>query len=346
MAGRGLVTGGFLLCGWLVTSAGHAAAAETATPAAPHDLVTAASQITGSGTTRPVLSSAASLPGAPSRGSQRPASTLLALPSFPGQAGVGAGNQIVPSLGSLTRPAGVTATGRLARAGTSASSTSAASAVTSQPGRPLTSAVTPLAARPGAQTSSSVAVSGLIDQIRTAGCSLAAPLPALASKPVASIPGAAGLPTIVPAGVNPGGVNQPAGALPGSQPLMRMAPHSVTGPARTANPVAGAVTLAPIPAAAAQLTEGWARQAAQQDAGTPQPAIPHRTVPDSGKPGTGAATQTDPVPAGGSAGAAQMVAHVPSGSGHPNPAGWLIRMRVSRSPAGLQRADDPSVSPD
>jgi hypothetical protein len=70
-----------------------------------------------------------------------------------------------------------------------------------------------------------------------------------------------------------------------------------------------------------------APQAAQQDAGTQPPAIPHRTVPDSGKPGPAMATQTDPVPVGGSAGATQMVAHVPSGSGRPNPAGWRIRMR-------------------
>jgi hypothetical protein len=405
IAGRGLVTGGFLLCGWLVTSAGHAAAAETAAPAAPHDLVTAASPTAGSGITRPALSSAASLPGGPSLGGQRPASTLLALPSFPGQAGAGAGNQIVHSVGRrLARPAVVTTTGRLARAvasatpasatpasATPASATPAVSAVTSQPG-PMTPAVTParpaaarpapanatappaavssapaaipLAARPGAQATSSAAAE-LIDEICTAGSSLAAPLlqgaggqpaggllpgaatlPALVSKRVAGIPGAAGGTTIVPAGVNPGGVSQPAGVLPGSQPLMRMAPHSVAGPARAGHLAAAAATLVPIPAAAAQLTAGWARQAVQRDAGTQQPAIPHRTVPGSGKPGSGAATQTDPVPAGGAAGAAQMLAHVPSGSGRPNPAGWLIRMRMSRSPAGLQRADDPAVSPD
>ncbi|HEY3954408.1 MAG TPA: hypothetical protein VGM53_13610 [Streptosporangiaceae bacterium] len=405
IAGRSLVTGGFLLCGWLVTSAGHAAAAETATPAAPHDLVTAASPAVGSGTIRPVLASTASLPGRPSPGSQRPASTLLALPSFPGQAGVGAGNQIVHSVGRrLTRPAAiVTPTGWLTHAVTTAATpavrTAAApvSAVASQPGRPPTPAVTPappaaarpapanatappasvssapaaipLAARPGTLVGS-CAASELIDEIGTAGSSLAAPLlqgldgqtaggmlpgaatlPALVSKPVAgipgaAIPGAAGETTIVPAGVNPGGVSQPAGALPDGQPLMRMASLSVAGPARAGHPAAAAATLAPIPAAAAQLTASWARQAVQQDAGTQQPAIPHRTVPGSGKPGSGAATQTDPVPAGGAAGAAQVAAHVPSGSGRPNPAGWLIRMRMSRSPAGLQRADDPAVSPD
>ena len=70
MAGRGLVTGGFLLCGWLVTGAGHAYAAQITAPAAPHTVLTAGHA--------PAV--------------QRPASTPLAPPSFPGRAGVGAGN--------------------------------------------------------------------------------------------------------------------------------------------------------------------------------------------------------------------------------------------------------------
>jgi hypothetical protein len=384
IAGRGLVTGGFLLCGWLVTSAGHADAAVTATPAAPHDLVSAASQITGSGVSRHALSSAASLLGTPYRGSQRPAPALPAVPRFPGRAGAGAGNQ-----GSHTRPAAVSAaTGRLA--GTLAS---AVTIVTSPPGRAPASAVAParpaaarpalviaaappaavsstpvappLAGRPGDAVSAQTAASGLTSAIRSTVASLATPLlqslggpaagglvpktlalPSLASGPVAGIPGASDVTSIVPAGVNPGGVNLPAGILPGSHPLMRMASRPAGGPARTARPAVTDATMAPVPAAAAQQAASWARRAPRQYAGAQQPGVPHPATPGGGKLGTGAATQTDPTAPAGGSGAAQMAAQMPSRSGQPNPAGWLVRMRTSRSPGGLQRADDPAVSPD
>jgi hypothetical protein len=361
IAGRGLVTGGFLLCGWLVTSAGHAAAAETATPAAPHhDFSVAASR----------------------------------------NAGAGAGNQIVPGLDGLTRPAAAAATvsGRPARTVSSATSsvtshpgaavTSAATPAQPAAARPapvkaaapsaaVRSALvaTPLAARPadpaGPPGSDSSLTSGLaaklIGALRAGGASLATrllqslggpashgvvpgslrlpSLPSLASQPVASMPGATDVATIVPVGVNPGGPNRPAGNLPGRHPLMRMARRQASGPARTARPAVTALTLAPVPAAAAQRAASWTGLTPQQYAGARLPGAPHRSVPGGDKLGAGAATQTDPVPAGG-AGATQMAAPLPSRSGQPNLAGWLIRMRMSRSPAGLQRADDPAVSPD
>jgi hypothetical protein len=55
MVSRALVTGGFLLCGWFLTSAGHAYAATITAPPAPHQL-SAGAQAAGSGASvaRPV----------------------------------------------------------------------------------------------------------------------------------------------------------------------------------------------------------------------------------------------------------------------------------------------------
>jgi hypothetical protein len=359
IAGRGLVTGGFLLCGWLVTSAGHAAAAETARPAAPHDFVSAASQITGAGSQIvPSLGSFAR-PAAPvATAADRLARTVTstaatatsAVTSRPGRPVTSA---VMSARPDPARPAPVNAAAPPA-------------AVSSPP------AATPLAARPtdpaGVSAAVSTLTSNLTGAIRGAVSSLATPLlqslggpathglvpgslhlpslPSLAARPVASIPGATDVATIVPVGVNPGGPNRPAGNLPGSHPLMRMAPRQASGPARTARPAVTALTLAPVPAAAAQQAASWIGRAPQQYAGARLPAAPHRSAPGGDKLGAGAATQTDPVPAGGGAGATQMAAPLPARSGQPNLAGWLIRMRMSRSPAGLQRADDPAVSPD
>jgi hypothetical protein len=85
LAGRGLVSGGFLLCGWLVTGAGHAYAAQVTAPAAPHEVLSGIG--TSSSLAGPDAGQAGQLP-AP----QLPASAPLAVPSFPGDAGAGAGN--------------------------------------------------------------------------------------------------------------------------------------------------------------------------------------------------------------------------------------------------------------
>jgi hypothetical protein len=99
-AGRGLVTGGLILCGWLAASTGHAYAAQVTTLPASHgqphgrqaDIVTsvtAASQAAASRLLRPVVH----LTGARARqwlALRHPASALLAVPGF---AGAGAGNQ-------------------------------------------------------------------------------------------------------------------------------------------------------------------------------------------------------------------------------------------------------------
>jgi hypothetical protein len=373
IAGRGLVTGGFLLCGWLVSCAGHAAAAETGKPATlHHDLIATASQITGSTATRHALSSTGGLP-------RTLASAVSAATDQPGRA------LAAPATSEADRtsaPAGRTLAAAIptAPAAVSRATTTPATVTPSTPVKPAVPsaavrsvpAATRLAELPsGSPTAAPLAgpvaaASDLATVLRTAVAGLAAPLPhslggpatsgvvpgtltllsvpSLAPGPVASIPVVPDVTSIVPAGVNPGGVNKPAGNLPGSRPLMRMALRPASGPAHTARPAVTGTTMAPGPVAAAQHAASWTRRAPQQHAGAQHPAVPHRPVP-GGKPGLGAATQTDPAPAGG-ASAAQVAVQLPSRSGQPNPAGWLIRMRMSRSPAGLQRADDPAVSPD
>jgi hypothetical protein len=80
-----------MLCGWLAASTGHVYAAQITAPSAPHGHqagiltgVTAAGHEAAQSVLRPAVHLA---------GVQHPASTLLAVPSFSGAAGVGAGNQ-------------------------------------------------------------------------------------------------------------------------------------------------------------------------------------------------------------------------------------------------------------
>jgi hypothetical protein len=77
MVGRGLVSGGVLLCGWLITS-GHAYAAQITAPTVPH------------------TNQAGVAPAG-----QHPASSLHAVPGDPGTAGAGAGSQAETSTTSL-----------------------------------------------------------------------------------------------------------------------------------------------------------------------------------------------------------------------------------------------------
>lgn len=98
MAGRGLLTGGLVPCGWLVTAGGHAYASQVTASLAPHQVLP--------GPVPGGLPLAALVPGglplaAPVPGSRHPAPTLLAMPGFPGRAGVGAGHHAATMAGPV-----------------------------------------------------------------------------------------------------------------------------------------------------------------------------------------------------------------------------------------------------
>jgi hypothetical protein len=334
MVGRGLITGGFLLCGWLVTGAGHAYAAQITAPPAPHLILAGQSPAAA-----------------------RPASAPLALPSFPGSAGAGAGSHDpaaarvspagLPSASAPTvdAPAGtapvtMTAPGSAptpapgpagtapAAAAAPAGSKPAPVAVPAGPGGSLTSGGASLLSGPGAL--------GAPGQVTSVG-PLRPTSPVQVPQPVPQTGRIQTLPMIT--AVPPGGrqARTPGHASGGAH---RRAAHA-------ARPAAVSRGLAVFPAAAAPLTT--TRRHGGRDRA--RDALRHRARPHRSLPGSrlisGAAAQTDPTStSAGGAGAPQLAAHAPPGTATPARAVGLIRIRTSRRPALRPRAEDPAVSPD
>jgi hypothetical protein len=312
MAGRGLITGGLMLCGWLAASAGHAYASQITAPSAPHghqaDLVTIVTTA-GHEAAQSVLRPAVHLTGA-----QRPASTLLAAPNFPGAAGAGAGNQD----GAATAP--VTALASRVPGVTASVTSGLRTAITGRgPGRvarsigSVTSPVLRLPRRGAARRISgfsSITVTGH----RSATVTV--------SRLVVITPGTSRVTTPSRTSRHQQSAHVAGPAWPGSGHLARGVAH------------AG-------PAAVRSLHQGRHHRHGESAS-----ARHHRRPAPSDRLAPGTATQTDPASSGGGAGAAQAVAQGPPHAGSRNPTGRLVRRSVSRWPAGRLGATDPAVSPD
>ena len=240
MVGRGLITGGFLLCGWLVTGAGHAYAAQITAPPAPHQILTG------------------QFPVAP-----RPASAPLALPSFPGSAGAGAGNQdpAVRNASPVSLTSLPPASGSSASASVRPAGSEPAVSVPMATGAPT--AVAPAGTAPaalGVRTGTEPARPAVSPP--AAGTAPAGSAPGTAAAPADSAPAAVSVPAgsapvsvSVPAGSAPVSVSVPAGSAPvsvsvaaGGQPAGAAAPTGSVPAAGAAGLPASAGSPASIPA--------------------------------------------------------------------------------------------------
>ncbi len=338
MAGRGLITGGFLLCGWLVTGAGHAYAAQITAPAAPHGI------LTGIGTGAPLAGPDAA------RVLQRPASTPLAVPSFPSRAGVGAGNHSAPGLAGASASAVSAASGLAGPGAPAVSSVSglaaatvsgpAAPAVSSVPGPAASLAPGPAGAGAGqAGAAAGQVISSLTGQVTAVGKMLGAP--AMATLPQTAVVGSP--PAVQTVGT---GAIRPRTMTPGP-----------AGPGRTAAAAAGLAPASDGLASGTRAAHPLARGRGSRSAGTrARRHAHHRGSLPAGQQPPGAATSADPAspgsassgsaPSGGGAGTGQPAAQAPPGAGAWSPSVRLVRIRPSRWPAGFLRVDDPAVSPD
>jgi hypothetical protein len=279
MAGRALVTGGFLLCGWFLTGGGHAYASTITAAPAPHQLL-AGAQASGSGATltrlaRPVTAALSDAVGRLS-GQGSTAHGLLsdAVHGLGGSAG---------STGSS--PAGSLLTGL------------------GNPGGGLVSTGSGQSGLPVSPPAITTSVTGV------APAQLAATRPMRVARVQWRL-----LPHAVHAVRRVAPLRQPEGYLAAAVPASHAAPSHV-------------------------------RPVRHPGAGASQTRLPHRAPPGT-RLGTGATTQPDPTSAGGGTGTAQTAVQSPPGSQEWNPAGRLIRVRMSRCPVVRQAVDDPAVSPD
>jgi len=339
MAGRGLITGGLMLCGWLAASTGHAyaaqitappAAAQITAPLAPHghqaDIVTSvatAGEEAAQSALRPVVHLTG---GRQRQDSDHPASTLLAAPSFPGAAGVGAGIQ--------NRAAGCRADDPVTALASRVAGV--ATSVTSGPVRLLGSGL-----RTGGMTGQvgGVARSATSPVLQLPGRGTAPRVPAL---PPVTFSGPRSRPVTLsgPVAITPGTSRAvtPSQTSPGRQGSHAARP-SPAGSGRLARQFFSAGSPAGSPAVRGLRQGGRHRRVEPSDSRHRRPAPGDRLTP-------GTANQTDPASSGGGAGAAQAVAQGAPHAGSRNPTGRLVRRSVSRWPAGRLGANDPAVSPD
>jgi hypothetical protein len=344
MAGRGLITGGLMLCGWLAASSGHAYASAAMPPSAPHaheagvltSLTTAGSDATES-MVRPVVHLT---------GIQHPASTLLAGPSFPGAAGVGAGNHAAAAAAGQTVTAlasSVTDVTDAAGAATTRAATSATS-VTSGPVGSLTSGLRTVTTDGHIGGVTRIArVTGVTKTVGTAASPvLRLPKDGIAA-PVSTIPDVmfTGPRSVPPPAAISAITSQTMITRPQAQPG-RPGTHAVKPN------LPGGTYLSWQTQGQSQM--GYAVQSLRRGRHhrRTESAGPrgHRRPAPSNRPTSGTATQTDPTSSGGGAGAAQVVAQGPPQADSRNPAGRLVRRSVSRWPVGRLGANDPAVSPD
>ncbi len=365
MAGRGLVTGGFLLCGWLVTGAGHAYAAQVTAPAAPHEVLTGIG--TGSSLAGPDAGQAGQLPAL-----QRPASMPLAVPSFPGDAGVGAGNHDTAGPAAAPAPALSRTAAAMAGPAVSGPAVSLASAL-SGPGAGGQAALGPgLSGMAGSGAQGQAVTGPCVPGLPGSGAQ--GPVEAI-GKVASGLTGSQAQGAVASIGTAVSGLAEPgAGAMPRalvSPPLVmpQAAPGGPPATVTTVRPAAGhprtRSSAARRSAGAVRLTSASSGLAYPALAGHPL-ARGHRggTGSRAARAGTrhrsgfptdrltpGAAAQTDPASSGSAssgsgAGAGQLAAQAPPGAGARMPSARLIRIRSSRWPAGFLPADDPAVSPD
>ncbi len=323
LVGRGLVTGGFLLCGWLATSAGHAYASQITAPAAPHVLLTGIPA-------NALLAGSDAAQAGPSPVAQRPASTLLALPSFPGSAGVGAGNQASAAQRAVSpvqvATSAVQAAAKPATSAVQAAAKPATGALSAAPGQVVSLASGLEASATGGQVTS---VAKILDE----------PASAVLQVPATAVTGAqaavfAGRPGASPASVR--------SLTPVSAVARRPA-------ARAARLTSLGRRLAGYPTVAAESLVGndpsKGAGARHSGAAVRHPSEPRRRLPAE-RVDSAATTQTDPTSSSGGPGAAQLAAQAPPTVGTRNPAGRLVRIRASRWPVGRLGANDPAVTPD
>lgn len=364
-----------MLCGWLAASAGHAYAAQVTASPAPHGhqagIITSVTTA-GRAAARILLQPIAHQPQA----LYHPASTLLAAPSFPGAAGVGAGIQ---NEAATALAAGCRASGGVTTLAATVANVAQASDVANVAHTPNVTDV--------------VYVSNVADVITSAASGRAgslASVPNVAGVITSAASGRAG--SLAPGleasvmGGQAGAAARPAG--PAASPVLQLpgrgaaprittlSPVAFTGPGHEPVALPGSMTTTPgtsrtsSPSQPRQSTQatrpsqsgrsGLARQPGY--AGSPavrswRPGGHHRRA-EPGNPGhrrrpgpsdklaPGTATQTDPTSSGGGTGAAHAVAQGPPHADSRNPTGRLVRRSVSRWPAGRLGASDPAVSPD
>jgi hypothetical protein len=356
LVGRGLITGGFLLCGWLASGAGHAYASQITAPAAPHENLTGV--LTGLATVGNDASEAGLLPAAQHSGTQhpgtrhpaakRPASTLHVVPRVSGMTGAGAGDHdpAVPGSGS-SAPAGSVP----ARSGPARSAPG--SAVLPLAGHLTTEAATvqPLAA--AVSQASGTVLSGISGQARSLAFRLGTDVTGGQFAGIAGTIASVTSPVLQHPQGSTGGrraghaacslAANPVGILPLAQaPTGTHHPDipAVRAAWADAGPLAGFLVPGSLLAG-----QNMARVARHPCAQFVQDKDRQRSHP-ADRLGTGTATQTDPVPSAGGTGAAQAVAQAPPSAGGRNLAGRLVRIVVSRWPVGHPAVTDPAVSPD
>jgi hypothetical protein len=312
---RGLVTGGVLICGWMLTGAAHAYASQITAPAAPHSL-------SGSFAEVPTAASSASGPAGIAPAAKRPASALLALPGSPVSAGAGAGIQDAGIQDTMSRSAGREGTpggaGTAAGAGLAGSLT----AVVCQASGVAVSAVSaPVRALVPLDT-------GAADQVATIGNTLGTSIPPTLSAAVSGRPG-------------------------GSQTATVIGPAA--GHGLQARGSRRRVAEAVLPLRRGSGWTGYAVAASRAGGRHPRPNGAPLTNSDHRKSrgplqgvrlGLTAGTQTDPTSSGGGPGAAQVAVQVPPSAGTWQPAGQPVRGRALTWPPGRVGVDDPAVSPD
>jgi hypothetical protein len=339
MAGRGLVTGGFLLCGWLVTGAGHAYAAQLTAQVAPHELVT----VTGTGSlpAGPAVAPAGQPPVL-----ERPALTSLALPSFPGEAGVSAGNHSPAGVAGALAPAGSPAPGTAGLAAPGAAGSAAPGAATSLSPGPAVSGVVRRAVAAAGRVVAGVAGPGvrtLAGQVSSVVTGTGAPVVTAVGRGISGalpVPRAAvsdPLPSIT--------ITRPAGQPRALTPAPAGAGRAAVRPVRLTR----AAGRGPVRAAPADGRPG--RRSARGHRARRHPAAPMRrqapgATPQADTAGSGSAASGSAAAGAGGAGTGQPVAQVPSGAAGRAASGRLLRIMTSRWPAGSPRSDDPAVSPD
>jgi hypothetical protein len=309
--GRGLVSGGFLLCGWLITSTGHAYAAQITAPPVPH--------INPAGIAVPLSTGPGTRAAGITPADQHPASSLHAVPSFSGHAGAGAGIHTAPASTASTNSGD----------GTVGSSLPAIVSGVSQSASSLVS------------TPASALGSGLSapDAGQLASTLIAPAKPLL---PAVGLDAHSVTTDVLPA-ITPAGSRPPANAAAAAGRRLpraaRPGPH-LRGLVITRLAAASQAGL-PHPAG---LAHGYGRRLVGKHA-TARHGTDSRRRPPADRLSPNSAAQTDPASSGG-AGSAQLAAQVPLSAAAWSPEGKLVRIDESRWPAIWLRADDPAVSPD